>query len=276
MTTAIDPNSLSTEELRNLIVSGELPEIEPEPEQPRDEFGRFTTAEEPTAEPEDAEAEVEVPEMFVREIDLGDGSGVQVFKAESLEELVDKLAEAQANATKKIRELSQPRPVKVEELNPDQEVALSQALLAEPSKVLRRQIEQTFGMPVDEIRDNLRMAKETRVAQEADQAAREFVAETPDYFACPENFQRISRYMDRMGMPPTKASIQQAYSDLNADGILRAKPTNAQTPAPRSSGISTRRSSAPPVKTAEDFRREASKLSAAELLERAGGYQYRP
>src|ERR1700743_2577476 len=41
---------------------------------------------------------------FQREIDLGDGSGKQVFKADSAEELLDKLTEAQKNATIKIRE----------------------------------------------------------------------------------------------------------------------------------------------------------------------------
>src|SRR5690348_17341391 len=41
---------------------------------------------------------------FRREIDLGDGSGKQVFEADSAEELIDKLTTAQENATRKIRE----------------------------------------------------------------------------------------------------------------------------------------------------------------------------
>jgi len=44
--------------------------------------------------------------IYRREIDLGDGSGKQVFEAESVEELLDKLTEAQEHATRKIRELS--------------------------------------------------------------------------------------------------------------------------------------------------------------------------
>src|SRR5579859_5622922 len=52
------------------------------------------------------------PETFVarRELDLGDGAGIEVFEAEgatekeALEALADKIAEGKRNATKKIRD----------------------------------------------------------------------------------------------------------------------------------------------------------------------------
>ena len=63
------------------------------------------------------------PSKFVREIDLKDGSGVQKFEAESWEGLVDKLATAQENATKKIRELSARKPIEPErEVKPVYEI----------------------------------------------------------------------------------------------------------------------------------------------------------
>jgi 16S rRNA G966 N2-methylase RsmD len=43
---------------------------------------------------------------YQKRIDLQDGSGVQVFEAESPEQLVDILVESQRHATKKIREQS--------------------------------------------------------------------------------------------------------------------------------------------------------------------------
>src|SRR5450631_1656081 len=78
-------------------------------------------AEEPVVEEPKVEAIADIetpvetePEQFIykKEIDLGDGSGVQVFTGkgasalDALEELSEKLADAQRHATKKIHELS--------------------------------------------------------------------------------------------------------------------------------------------------------------------------
>src|SRR5437868_2462551 len=75
------------------------------------------------------------PQVFSRTIDLGDGSGVQVFEAPTLEELVDKLAKAQENATRKIRELAakvkiEPAPETKSKLSPDEEFVLGQEMLS--------------------------------------------------------------------------------------------------------------------------------------------------
>ncbi|KKL05971.1 hypothetical protein LCGC14_2600680, partial [marine sediment metagenome] len=60
----------------------------------------------PTKEP----AAAGEPKKFVKEIDLGDGSGVQKFEADTEAELIDKLVEAQTNATKEIRKLQRAKP----------------------------------------------------------------------------------------------------------------------------------------------------------------------
>src|SRR6266705_5063177 len=88
------------------------------------------------------------PSKFVREIDLKDGSGVQKFEADSWEGLVDKLATAQENATKKIRELSARKPIEPErEVKPVYEIkepsaadmlALKEGFEADPAAAFKK------------------------------------------------------------------------------------------------------------------------------------------
>src|SRR6266581_1874578 len=73
-------------------------------EQERDVQGRFKKVE-PPVPPEDEPDEY----IFRREIDLGDGTGVQVFEGrgetelDAIKELNDKLVVAQENATRELR-----------------------------------------------------------------------------------------------------------------------------------------------------------------------------
>jgi hypothetical protein len=281
-TSTPDFSSMTAAEIKAFIESQPQPEPEAtEEEQPRDDRGRFTSAEEsiPTVnETEETQTEEQteeetVPEMYVREIDLGDGSGVQVFKAPTLEELADKLADAQAHATRKIRELSQrpvqPQPTSEQTLIDD--TTFSQRLLTEPTAVVREIMQKEFGMTPAEVRQRLDEANAAAKAQAADAAAREWTAATPDYYMCETNGRRIIRWLELNGKEGTVDNIQAAYDDLTRDGLLVSKPV--AKPAPRSSGISTRRSAAAPVKTAAEVKRDLSKLSREQLLELAGGYQ---
>src|SRR5215472_8244458 len=66
----------------------------------------------------------EVQQKFERVIDLGDGSGVQKFTADSMEELVDKLARAQEHATRKIREQARQIKTGLGLITPDPETPI--------------------------------------------------------------------------------------------------------------------------------------------------------
>ena len=96
-----------------------------------------------------------VPQKFTRDIDLKDGSGVQHFEAESWEGLVDKLATAQENATRKIRELSTrpkieperdvpqsrtPKPLSEAEI-----LAVKEGLTADPVATFNKLFEAQIG-----------------------------------------------------------------------------------------------------------------------------------
>lgn len=254
--------------------------------QPRDEQGRFVAQPQPEpegeAEPEqEPEPEAPRPEWFVREIDLGDGSGKQVFKGRSLEELADRLAEAQANATRKIRELSQVQKRTAQE-EADNEFVLQQELLNKPSATLRRQFEEMVGMPIDSFKTKLQKVEAFERAQTAEEASREFVQAHADYYASPGNGKRMSAYLNRMGLEWTVENMEKAYEELQADGLLAPKPADpddqpiAPTPAqaPRSvapaaarraaSGLSARRS-VPVVPKTQHTEEELYKMPMEEL-----------
>lgn len=220
-------------------------------EQPRDEKGRFVSTD-PDAGLFEATVE--------KEIDLGDGSGVQLFRGTGQgttqeeatiaahEALADELAKAQTNATRKIQELSRraPEPPKEPTLTPDEEMALSQQLLSNPSKVLREMQEKAKRDAVEEIQRQQEAAQ--RAAAEAHEAAVTFVKANPDFYPCPENQERIERYMKLYQLPQNLDGINQAYAAVK--DILKTKPVEQpRTPAARSSAISTRHSPPAPVVT---------------------------
>lgn len=250
-------DNLSLDEIRRRAMqeAGEIPtpEAPEKPEQKRDEKGRFAAQEEQAEEGEDQEAqedqtEEEPAKVFRKEIDLGDGSGVQVFEAPTLEELVDKLAVAQANATRKIRQLStelknkKPEPVKQPELSADEEFVISQEMMARPSAAFKKLFKQTVGVDITEFRSTLDRMNAFEAAQaEAKQqeqiertkanAAETFMAAHPEYVASPTNGARLTRAVNLL-VNEAKADgkeidyptlLANAYNDLKESGLLELK-----------------------------------------------------
>jgi hypothetical protein len=206
-------------------VQQEEPAAEEKPEPPRDEKGRFTKADAPAEEDEDVEV------VYERVIDLGDGSGTQVFRGKTYDELIDNLAKAQENATRKIRELSaaQKAATKVvdeaEGLTEDERFLLSQKILTDPASVIDMFVDKAFKKRVEPrlkpVEDVARETRETKVATD-------WVASTPDYYACESNGKKIQKYLETQGKDITRENLQAAFEDLNADGLLVAKPAEKQ------------------------------------------------
>lgn len=174
----------------------------------------------------ETEAVEETPEQFVykKEIDLGDGSGVQVFtgkgatKLEALEELAEKQADAIRHNTKKIQELSS--RVKAEDTRSaqqktDDEYVISQRLQKEPSKAIRDVVSEVMA------------AREA--AQKQSLAAQQtFVDTHPDYVPDADNGRRITSEVQRLGYNEfTEESLEKAYQSLKASGLLRIKAEEA-------------------------------------------------
>lgn len=173
--------------------------------------------------------------VFRQEIDLGDGSGKQVFEAESMEGLVDALAQAQTHATRKIRELSRDKKVETaaskepeQELTADEEWLLSQELLNHPSKTQKKLIEGLFGMSIEDVKSKFARIDENDMAQRAADATEQFLTKhADDYHRCPENQAKIVAYMDTFKLGPSVESLEKAFNDLNKSGLLMGKPVEA-------------------------------------------------
>ncbi len=253
-----DPEQMSFEELKAAALA----------EEAKEEAAPVAAAADFELPEEEAE---EVPEQFVykKEIDLGDGSGVQVFSGkgatavEALEELAEKMAEAQRHATRKIHELN--ARVKAEDTRSaqqktDDEYVIAQRLQKEPSKAIRDVVSEVIA--------------EREAAQKQSLAAQQtFVDTHPNYIADADNGRRMTAEVQRLGYNEfTDESLEKAFQSLTASGLLKIKAEEAggtteedtadtsrivkpavEATQPRSSKkastVSTRGAGAPAVKT---------------------------
>jgi hypothetical protein len=199
---------------------------QPPVEQPRDDKGRFVTQDQT----------VEEPEVFQYKIDLGDGAGVQVFEAPSMEELVEKLGKAQEHASRKIRELSAAQktqqPVKqVQQPSKEEaeasEFLLSQELMSAPTAAMKRVFEQMVGMPIDEFKTSLSRVKAFEKGQTETRNAVEFVKSHPDYVKNEHNATLMENYIKTFGLEGTPENIERAFEALKSGGLLQL---NADAP----------------------------------------------
>lgn len=208
----VDTDTLSLDELRHLATNegarqgqrlAEVPEVEDERE------------EEP--------AQI----IYRREIDLGDGSGVQVFQADTLEQLVDKLAEAQKNATRKIRELNQaskPATQKPRQLSSDEEFIIGQELMSKPTAAFAKLFESQVGVPIEAFKTSWERVQAFEQAQAEQQAQNDFVAAHPEYLPNVNNGKRFLKYLQTFNMTLTLENLEKAYQELKSSGLLEVKP----------------------------------------------------
>jgi hypothetical protein len=274
-----DPETVPLEQLREAALAED---------RPRDAQGRFLSTKEPEPEPEPQ------PQVFRREIDLGDGSGKQVFEAESMEALLDKLTDAQTHATRKIRELSQqkkeepapppPAPPVPSEFSEDEKWLLSQEFLTDPDKAFDKLVEKRL---LPKLQPKLEKIEAIEKQEQAEIASNKFVEAHPDYYATPKNGEKLVRYLNTWKMDATVENLEKAFQELSEGGLLEAKPVPAAEngdPEPEAeriarpgetirsthkvaSGLSARRSVPPPPPgPTED---ELYKLPIDELYQRA-------
>ncbi|HEV1286532.1 MAG TPA: hypothetical protein VNU44_14520 [Bryobacteraceae bacterium] len=191
---------------------------------------------------------------FRREIDLGDGSGKQVFEADTAEELADKLADAQVNATRKIRdqdgelkrlrraELNAPArgeddpdgPMpgfKPKDLSSDELFSIGQRLQNPATAVaaLREAIEAGLGASMDEVRKTLRIARETPREFRGRDAAEQFLLNHPEFVPNAANQKAMFEYMEHPDrrMAVTVKNFEIAFGVLSAAGLLQLRKPEA-------------------------------------------------
>ena len=187
---------------------------------------------------------------FRREIDLGDGSGVQVYEGDTADELLDKIADAQKHATAKIRAQNQeiqnlkrqvitapesgeddpagPLPeFKGRTLTADEEFQLGQELLnpATAVKAQRKLLEAELGAPLDVARAALRRAEMTPRQIDAYRNGETFLLRHPEFVTGPghPNVKAMTDFMTAKNMAFTLTNYERAFAALSAAGQLELR-----------------------------------------------------
>ena len=260
--------SMSLDELRNLALQEaeeavEAPVTPPaKGPQPRDEKGKFTSVDadelDNSGDPVEVEEEDGQPSktIFRKEIENGDGS-VDVYEADSLEDLVDKIAEGKRNANKKIQEFIAERKAKdatTQQVSQDEEYVIQQRLKDSPKKTIKEVVSEV----IEE-----RMAATAR----AEAAQSNFVNSHPDYVPNPDNGKRIASEVQRLGYSEfTSEGLEKAYQSLKKSGLLILK-TEGADGATEAEGKDTRQTDeSKPEPTQQRSSKKASTISSRSRL----------
>jgi hypothetical protein len=161
-----------------------------------------TPAPEPPPTPQPApvvapNATPEPPKEFTATVDLGDGSGPQVFKADSQQGVIDKLVDAQKNATLRIRQLKEKAKAKPDNSRPPETLAFQPRTLneAEAKEInelaktdivaaWRRLYEAETGTKPDAIGRTVSTSQQFQEKEAAARAEAEFIADHLEDFDC--------------------------------------------------------------------------------------------
>jgi hypothetical protein len=189
--------------------------------QARDANGRFTDADHIDNKDEVVEEPEENGEptttIYRKEIDNGNGS-VDVYEADSLEGLVEKLAVGKLNANKKIQEFiaeNKARGVQADQVSKDEEYLIQQKLKDNPKATIKQVVAEVIEERVD--RENRSKAVQER-----------FVTTHPDYIANPDNGNRLASEVQRFGYAEfTSEGLEKAYQSLKKSGLLSLKAAEA-------------------------------------------------
>lgn len=242
-----DLRALALREAEEAVINQKTAEAAVDPNaQPRNDRGQFVAVDDgidkrdeidnrdeividPEVEEKMDVSDIEPERQYVsKTIDIGDGSGVQVFNgvgdslAEAYEDLANKLEKAQISATKKIRELS--RRVKVAEIKTEQEIAdeeyvVKQNLQTNPKATIAQIVEEEISR---------RNVAEAEKLQRSHDVQTNFVNTHPLYEANPANGTRLAKWVQLHGYSEfTDENMEEAYQDLTASGLLKIKSEGA-------------------------------------------------
>jgi hypothetical protein len=231
--------TMPLEELRQLALreageateeKAQIVESDPTPKGPvtqvRDEKGRFTSnvdvldnSNDPQDGSEDEEANTSDPEVTIyrKEIHNDDGS-VDVYEAESLEDLIDKIAEGKRQAVQQMKKIIAEKKAiesKTQQVSKDEEYLVQQKLKDNPKKTIKDVVSEVI---------------EERIAatQRSEDAQSRFVATHPDYIANSDNGSRMASEVQRLGYTEfSTEGLEKAYQSLKKSGLLILKTEEA-------------------------------------------------
>lgn len=172
-----------------------------------------------------------------------------VFEADTEQELYDKIADGQANAILKIRDLStklklshpaDPKSIEGAELRRDEPAYKPRELTADEKFHIAQQFKDPAA--IDEAFDRLYEARVGRKVQDSAQDQQElhknnaviraraevdtWLAKNPQYYPTPKNLKNISEFLDENNLAWREKNIDIAYRELMADGLLDEAPNS--------------------------------------------------
>ena len=181
-----------------------------------------------------AEQKAIPPGKVSRTIDLGDGSGKQVFTADNAEELLDKLTTAQENATRKIRaqefELKRQqrhRPEQATEstvaskkrdLTADELFTLANELQKNPASAINKLVEAQTGTTLDDLGKFMSDYKAQAAINAAD--TQFLLNHQEDFLPSAANAKAINKFLVDEKLPHTAKNLEYAFQELTESGLL--------------------------------------------------------
>ncbi len=229
--------------------------------------------------------------VWLVNIDLGDGGGVQKFKHETLKGLISVLAKAQLNATAKIRDLNKRikdgpvtpdaakivKPLEAKQLTTDEQWSIAQLMNSNPQAAMEQLFEASVGTSSAEMREVIAAAREIKAQNEQSVESNKFLAAHPEFPQSAENANLMYEYLAKNNLAMTSKNFELAFEELVDAGLVTigskkaALQVAAVTPAEQSStrtrkrgsvGISSRNSSI----SDEDDDEAPDTLTVTELL----------
>lgn len=215
----------------------------------------------------------------------------QIFEGATHQEVLDKMAEAQRNASAKIMELRG-------KIKPDAAPALQtftaktltadelfkiQQDMQDPTKMRdaqRQLIEAELGAPITEVRESLASSRELKNIEQGKIESQKFLDAHAEYYACPENQGAIQKFMEGEDGKPlawTKKNLEIAYETVRDKLVAKPAATpavEAITPTTRPRAATTalfsqHSSASGPAKPSLDaFAQEVAKMPSQEYRRR--------
>jgi hypothetical protein len=223
----VDIEQLTLDEIRKLAEE-EAAETN-KTEQPRNDDGTFKKAETKV----EAEEEPEQKTVSFRRVIKGVNGQDEIFEAPTLEELVDKIAEAKAHATKKIHDQEEEiKKHKKEEaqVSSDQEFVYSQELLSKPTEAFKRLFKDMTGVDIEQFKTTHARSQAIFDAQqqtaERQKASDDFVTGHPEYVDSEKNAKLLKDALE-LSKDYSLHGFEKAYQFLQSSGLLESKSEEA-------------------------------------------------
>lgn len=172
-------------------------------------------------------------------IDCEDGGGIQVFEGENHQDIANKLLNAQANATVKIRELAgrakiepaAPRSRKPAPITDDERFQLVTDI-NDPTKApeaVRRLVEGATGIAFDKLAAKSAEEDKQEQIRKAIEEAEAFAASTPAYYSTTYNGNLLCEYIVARKGALTQNNFGIAFAALSKSGLLQPNPATTST-----------------------------------------------